>query len=166
VDLRSYFGLGMLSGSLRPFPTTISPRDVIQPGQTLTLTGYRTANGGSFYPIWGQAVSPDDETITLYQPFFDLHRFNPEILTMYPLSASFQLRGSWSQVQPYLIKNPLPEIVSSLDPEQDVIIEGTLQSTAPLQMVVERFYYLDGDCELMTSNEQQCKFYQPLEVEE
>lgn len=166
VDLRSYFGLGMLPGSLRPFPSTNSLRDVIHPGQSLTFTGYPTTNGGSFYPLWGQTMNTGDETVDLYQPFFDLHRFNPEILTMYPLSASFQLRGSWSQVQPYLINNSLPEIVSSLDPEQDVIIEGTLQSTAPLQMVVERFYYLDGDCELMTSNEQQCKFYQPLEVEE
>lgn len=169
VDLRSYFGLGMLSGSLRPFPTTISPRDVIQPGQTLTLTGYQTENGGSFYPIWGQTANTDNETVTLYQPFFDLHRFNPEILTMYPLSASFQLRGPWSQVQTYLVDNPdnpLPEAAATLEPGQDVIIEGSLQSAVPQQIIVERFYYLDGDCELMTSSEQQCKFYQPLELED
>lgn len=158
VDLRWYYSFQALPISQR--------REDLQPGQSVTLTGYQTADG-RFYPLWGQTVNANDETVVLYRPFFDLHRFDPAILGEYPASVSLNLRGAWEQVQPYLVDepdSPLPTEILTLDPAQDVIVKGTLQSTAPPQLTIEEFYYLDGECEMMTSNEQQCKFYQPAEL--
>ena len=168
VDLRSYYGLESLPVPLRPFPATLSLRDVMQPGLSVTLSGYQTSDD-RFYPLWGQTTGAGDETVLLYRPSFDLHRFDPTILAQYPASAPLYLRGPWEQVQPYLVGQPdnsLSDDVLALDPAQDVIVRGTLQSTAPPRLTVEEFYYLDGGCEMMTSDVQQCKYYQPVEIEE
>jgi len=169
VDLDAPYSFqGFPVSRLRPFPDTLSLQDLIQPGQSITLTGYQTADD-RFYPLWGQAAGVDDATVVLYRPFFDLYRLDPAILTPYPVSITLYLRGPWEQVRPYLVDepaNPLPDDVLALDPAQDVIVRGTLQSTAPPRLTVEEFYYLDGGCEMMTSDVQQCKYYQPVEIEE
>ncbi len=169
VDLSSYYGLGSLPAPLRPYPDTRSLRDLIQLGQPLTLTGYQSGQSPNerFYPLWGQTTGADGETVVLYRPFFDLHRFDPAILGEYPASVSLYLRGPWEQVQPYLVdepNSPLPAEILALDSAQDVIVKGILQSTVPPRLTVEEFYHLDGDCELMRSDVQQCTFYQPVEL--
>ena len=122
-----------------------------------------------FYPLWAETTGLDEEKLILYRPFFDLHRFDPFALSHYPVSVTFSLHGLWKQVQPYLVDelgSSLPDEVLSLDPRQNVIVKGNLQSTVPPRLTVNEFYYLDGGCELMTSSVQQCKFYQLVEFEE
>ncbi|VAW37805.1 hypothetical protein MNBD_CHLOROFLEXI01-1112 [hydrothermal vent metagenome] len=167
-DLGSYYSFqGLPVDPLRPFPNTLPLLETMQSGQSVTLTGRQTIDG-HFYLLWGEAVALEDEMLVLYRPFFDLYRFDPLILSQYPMAATLYLRGPWAQVRAFLIDEPnnaLPDSILTLDADQDVIIKGRLESTDPPRLALNEFYYLDGECELMMSDVQQCKYYQPVEIE-
>jgi len=152
-------------------PDTFQSLQSIQPGQSLTLAGYQRGEGTNqrFYPLWIVTEDLAEESLVLYRWFFDLHRFDAAALTHYPTSTPLYLYGTWEQVSPYLVvepDHPLPDEMLALDPATDVIVSGSLETTAPPRLTIGDLYYLDGTCKTVRSSVQQCQYYLPLPLTE
>lgn len=66
---------------------------------------------------------------------------------------------------PFLVDeagNSLTAEALALDPTQEVLARGTLQNTDPIRITLAELFVLDGECVVVSEQEENCFFWQPI----
>jgi hypothetical protein len=70
-----------------------------------------------------------------------------------------------TQVVPLLVDeagNPLTAEALALGLNQKVLARGTLQSTDPFRITLTELFVLEGECVVVSEQEENCFFWQPI----
>lgn len=146
-----------------------SETEAIAEGDQILVTGYPLAVGDSIRPYTIAVERAGNWQQVYYQAFFDLTRreLDPDLLALYPSGEDFAigLRGSVTQVIPLLADeagNSLAAEALALDSNQEVFARGTLQNTEPFRITLAELFVLDGECVVVSQQEENCFFWQPI----
>ncbi|MFZ0547367.1 MAG: hypothetical protein WAM60_18115 [Candidatus Promineifilaceae bacterium] len=166
---RSYFFDGGPALGLENPPVTAA----LEPGERVFLVGRLVASpaGEQFLDGRYLAVERDGQWQTVsFQTTFDLayESLAPELLTHYPQDQPIRLRliGTLEQIMPYLVDEAgtlFTEVrLGEVEPSQQVLVHGILQTPDSPQLRLEELYVLQGDCHPIADYELDCYPWQRL----
>jgi len=163
-----FFDGGLTPGQENPPVTT-----ALEPGERVFLVGRPVASPGGeqFLDLQYLAVERAGQWQTVsFQVTFDLayESLDPELLAHYPQDQPLRLRllGTFEQIAPYLVDEAgtlfTEAGLEEVEPTQQLLVHGILQSPNSPQLRLEELFVLEGDCQLIGDYERDCYPWQRL----